>query len=151
MKTTFLKSALLLLLITSFTSCNNDDAVAGIPAPPGLSEFLYGEGGATSLTSVTNPIAIASSSEIFGRNGTTDVVKIKIRFLVVGVYEIGGGNEFTYTRVGTTSPWTAISGRIIITAVDGNLITGTFDLTAGNSSLGINSVSGRFSNITINP
>ena len=151
MKTTFLKSALLFLLITSFTSCNNDDAVAGIIAPPGLPEFLYGEGGATSLTSVTNPIAIASSSEIFGRNGTTDVVKIKIRFLVIGVYEIGGGNEFTYTRVGTTSPWTAISGRIIITAVDRNQITGTFDLTAGNSSLGINSVSGRFSNITVNP
>ena len=151
MKTTFLKSALFLLLIINLTSCNNDDAVAGIPAPPGLSEFLYGEGGATSLTSVTNPIAIASSSEIFGRNGTTDVVKIKIRFLVIGVYEIGGGNEFTYTRVGTTSPWTAISGRIIITAVDRNQITGTFDLTAGNSSLGINSVSGRFSNITVNP
>lgn len=151
MKTTFLKSALFLLLIINLTSCNNDDTVASPPPPPGLPEFLYGEGGATSLSSVTNPIAIASSSEIFGRNGTTDVVKIKIRFLVIGVYEIGGGNEFTYTRVGTTSPWTAISGRIIITAVDGNQITGTFDLTAGNSSLGINSVSGRFSNITVNP
>ena len=151
MKTTFLKSALFLLLIINLTSCNNDDTVASPPPPPGLPEFLYGEGGATSLSSVTNPIAIASSSEIFGRNGTTDVVKIKIRFLVIGVYEIGGGNEFTYTRVGTTSPWTAISGRIIITAVDRNQITGTFDLTAGNSSLGINSVSGRFSNITVNP
>ena len=130
--------------------CNNDEKVAS-PPPPGLTEFLYREGGAPSLSSVTDPIANASSKEIFGRNGTTEVVKIKIRFLVIGVYEIGGGNEFTYTRVGTTSPWTAISGRIIITAVDGNQITGTFDLTAGNSSLGINSVSGRFSNITVNP
>ena len=79
MKTTIFKSILALFLLTScLISCNSDEEVASPPPPPGLTEFLYREGGAPSLSSVTDPIANASSKEIFGRNGTAVVVKIRL-------------------------------------------------------------------------
>lgn len=154
MKISILKSILALFLVTiSFTSCNdNDDAmVASPPPPPGLPEFLYAEGGASSMSSVTNPIANASSKEIFGRNGASEVIKIKLTSLSVGTYTIGGGNEFTYTRPTTSSPWIAGTGTITITANIGNQLSGTFDLPSGTSTLAINQVNGSFSNITIRP
>ncbi|WP_394760164.1 DUF6252 family protein [Flavobacterium sp.] len=153
MKTTILKSVLALFLISlSLISCNNDnDVVASPPPPPGLPEFLYAEGGAPSMSSVTNPIASASSKEIFGRNGASEVIKIKLTSLAVGTYTIGGGNEFTYTRPTTSSPWVAGTGTITITSNTGNLLSGTFDLTSGTSTLGINQVDGRFSDVVINP
>lgn len=151
MKTTIFKSILAIFLLTScLISCNNDEEVASPPPPPGLTEFLYREGGAPSLSSVTDPIANASSREIFGRNGTAEVVKIKLTSLVVGVYTIGSGNEFTYTRPTTSSPWTAGTGTITITSNTGNRLSGSFDLNSGTSTLGINQVNGRFSEVIIN-
>lgn len=152
MKTTILKSVLALFLISlSLISCNNDNDAVASPPPPGLPEFLYGEGGAPSLSAVSNPIAFASSKEIFGRNGTVEVVKIKLTSLAVGIYTIGSGNEFTYTRPTTSSPWVAGTGTITITSNTGFLISGSFDLNSGTSTLGINQVNGRFSDIVINP
>ncbi len=151
MKTTFLKQLLILFFVTfSLISCNNDD-VASPPPPPGLPELLYAEGGASSMSSVTNPIANASEKEIFGRNGTSEIIKIKLTSLAVGTYTIDGGNEFTYTRPTTSSPWVAGTGTITITLNVGNQLSGTFDLNSGTSTLGINQVNGRFSNIVINP
>jgi Family of unknown function (DUF6252) len=151
MKTTILKSVLVVFtLLFSFVSCNDDDASAS-PPPPGLPELLYAEGGAPSLTSTTDPIADASSKEIYGRNGATEVVKIKLTSLAVGTYTIGSGNEFTYTRPTTSSPWVAFSGTITVTENASNKISGTFNLTSGNSDLGINSVEGQFTNVVINP
>ncbi|WP_310556152.1 DUF6252 family protein [Flavobacterium sp.] len=152
MKTTILKSILAVIMITlSLTSCNKDEEAASPPPPPGLPEFLYGEGGAASLSPVTNPFANASSKEIFGRNGSSEVIKIKLTSLAVATYTIGVENEFTYTRPTTSSPWIAGTGTITITSNIGNKLSGTFDLTSGTSILGINQVNGRFSDIVINP
>jgi Family of unknown function (DUF6252) len=152
MKTTILKSILAVIIMTlSITSCNRDEEAASPPPPPGLPEFLYGEGGATSLSSVTNPFANANSKEIFGRNGSSEVIKIKLTSLAVATYTIGVGNEFTYTRPATSSPWVAGTGTITITSNIDNKLSGTFDLTSGTSTLGINQVNGRFSDIVINP
>jgi hypothetical protein len=152
MKKNILKSVVAFFVLTSILiSCDNDDDAVASPPPPGLPELLYAEGGAPSSSSVTNPIAIASTKEIFGRNGATNVIEIKLSSLAVGTYTISAVNQFTYTRPTTSSPWTAVTGTITITMNTGTEISGNFNLTAGNSSLGINSVSGSFSNITITP
>lgn len=152
MKNNILKSVLALFILTStLISCNNDDDAVASPPPPGLPEFLYAEGGAPTMSSVTDPIALSSSKEIFGRNGSTNVIEIKLSSLAVGTYTISGTNQFTYTRPSTSSPWTAASGTITITINTGTQLSGNFDLTSGSSSLGINTVSGSFSNITITP
>lgn len=152
MKKSILKPILVLFMLTSaLTSCNNDDEITSPPTPPGLAEFLYAEGGASSFSSTINSVAISSSGEIFGRNGTTEVVKIKLPSLVVGFYEINSTNQFTYTRPSTTSPWVAFTGTIIITEVTSTTISGAFDLNSGNSDLGINSVSGIFNNVPFQP
>jgi Family of unknown function (DUF6252) len=150
MKTTILKSVLaIILLSTSLISCDGD---SDTPTPVvETAIFDYAEGGASSRTTVTNPIAYATSKEIFGRNGTTEVVKIKLTSLAVATYTIGSGNEFTFTRPTTTSPWIARSGTITITENADNKISGIFELTSGDSDLGINSVSGSFKRVVINP
>lgn len=152
MKNNILKSVLALFFLTSILiSCDNDDDAVASPPPPGLPELLYAEGGISTMSSVTNPIALSSSKEIFGRNGSTNVIEIKLSSLAVGTYTISAVNQFTYIRPTTSSPWTAVTGTITITMNTGTELSGSFDLTAGNSTLGINSVSGSFSNITINP
>lgn len=152
MKNNILKSVLALFILTSILiSCDNDNEVVASPPPPGLPELLYAEGGVSTMTSVTNPIALSSSNEIFGRNGSTNVIEIKLSSLAVGTYSLSAANQFTYTRLGTSSPWTAVTGTITITMNTGTELSGNFNLTAGNSSLGINSVTGSFSNITITP
>ena len=89
-----------IFLTSSIISCTKDDA----DPPPVIKEanLSYAEGGA-GFSSVTNPSANASTNEIFGQNGTTNVVEIKVASLVVGVYDLGTINQFKYTRPGTSS------------------------------------------------
>ena len=149
MKTQILKSVfIVLILTTSLSSCNNDDVAS--PPPPGLAELLYAEGGASGFSSVSNTSASESSREIYGRNGTTEVVKMKLPYLAIGVYTIGTGVEFTYTRPSTSSPWTAGTGTILITENTGTTISGSFVLNSGSSDLGINQVNGSFRNVPLN-
>jgi hypothetical protein len=103
------------------------------------------------LTEVSNPYATAGVNKIFGNNASVNVVEITLQNLAIGVYTIGERNQFKYTRPGTTSVWTAISGTVTILENENNKISGSFDLTAGNSDLGINSVSGSFKRVTVNP
>lgn len=150
MKKSILKPILALFMLSvSLTSCDRDDYTPAPVVEPAI--FEYAEGGEPSMSTVTNPFANASTQTIFGNNGSTNVVEIKLNTLVVGVYEIGSLNTFKYTRPGQTGVWTAISGRITILEVNGNKISGTFNLTAGDSDLGINSVSGSFKRVTVNP
>ncbi len=151
MKTTILKSILAMLLLTfSLISCDRDtDTPAPIVVEPAI--FEYAEGGAVSRSTVTNPFANASTKKIFGNNAAINVVEINLTSLNLGTYTIGSGNTFKYTRPGQPSVWTAISGTITILENDGSKISGSFDLTAGDSGLGINSVSGSFKRVVINP
>lgn len=140
----------IIILVIGLNSCSKNDETVTPPPPPAKSEFLYAEGAPTGFIPASDPIALAASKEIFGRNGVTEVVKIKLTSLTVGTYSIGVGNEFTYTRPTTSSPWVAGTGNVIITSNTGTKITGTFDLNSGTSTLGINEVHGKFSDITIN-
>lgn len=148
MKINLLKTALLLFIaVTSLLSCDDDDEVPAIIEP---TIFNYSEGGNT-FAEVSNPYATAGANKIFGNNASVNVVEITLQNLAVGVYTIGETNQFKYTRPGTTSVWTAISGTVTILENENNKISGSFDLTAGNSDLGINSVSGSFKRVTVNP
>ncbi len=150
MKTIILKSILAMLLLTfSIISCDRDtDTPALIVVEPAI--FEYAEGGAT-LRTASNPFANASTKKIFGNNADTNVIVVNLTSLSVGTYTIGTGNIFKYTRPAQTSVWTAISGTITILENDGSKISGSFDLTAGDSNLGINSVSGSFKRVVVNP
>ena len=150
MKTTILKSVLAIFLLTfSLISCDRDDETPAAIVEPAI--FEYAEGGAPSRSTVTNPFANASTKKIFGNNAAVNVVEINLTSLAVGTYTIGSGNNFKYTRPAQTSVWTAISGTVTIIENDGSKISGSFDLTAGNSDLGINTVSGGFKRVVINP
>jgi Family of unknown function (DUF6252) len=149
MKTKILKSVLAIFMLSiSLISCDRDES-SDTPLVEAAS-LRYVEGGGV-LTSVTNPFANATSKTIFGNNGSSNVVEINLTSLGVGTYTIGSGNAFRYTRPSTSSVWTAVSGRITISSVAGNKLTGDFDLNAGDSDLGINSVTGKFINLVINP
>ena len=77
MKTTIIKLILgLFLVATGLVSCNNNDDTASPPPPPRLPEFLYAEGGAPTMSTVTTPYANASSGNIFGVNTGTTVIEI---------------------------------------------------------------------------
>lgn len=150
MKTTILKSVLSIFLLTfSIISCDRDDDTPTPVIEPAI--FEYAEGGAPSRSTVTNPFADASSKKIFGNNAAVNAVEINLTSLAVGIYTIVSGNSFKYTRPGQPSVWTAISGTVTILENDESKISGSFDLTAGDSDLGINSVSGSFKRVVINP
>ncbi|SFA69848.1 hypothetical protein SAMN05660845_0092 [Flavobacterium swingsii] len=152
MKTTILKSILALFLVTtSLVSCNDNDDVSPPPPPPGLPEFLYAEGGAPSMSTVTTPYANASSGSIFGVNTGTTVIEIDLPSLVIGVYPINATNTFTYFKPGTAITWTGFTGNVTITRNDDNKLSGTFDINSGNGSPMINEVHGSFTNLVINP
>ena len=152
MKTKTLKSIFaIIILAISLNSCSKNEETVTAPPPPGKSEFLYAEGGAPTFSSTSDATARTSSGEIFGRNGGTEIVKIKLSSLVVGFYEINAVNQFTYTRPATSSPWIAGMGSIIITEVTPTTISGAFELNSGTSTLGINTVKGIFNNVPIQP
>jgi hypothetical protein len=108
MKLQILKPILALFILpVCLASCEDEDTIVEPTA------FLYAEGGASSMLTVTNPYANASSKTIFANNGTTNVIEIKLTSLAVGTYITSSENTFKYTRVGTSSVWTAIPGSTI--------------------------------------
>jgi hypothetical protein len=152
MKTAILKSILALCLVTtSIISCNDNVDVASPPPPPGLPEFLYAEGGATSMSTVTTPYANTSSKSIFAVNSGSTVIEIKLSSLAVATYTINTTNMFTYFKPGTAITWTGYTGTVTITENVDNRLTGSFNINSGNGSPMINEVNGTFSNIVINP
>ncbi|WP_395048020.1 hypothetical protein [Flavobacterium sp.] len=152
MKTTIIKSIFTLFLVaTSLVSCNDNDDVVSPPPPPGLPEFLYAEGGAPSMSTVTTPYANASSGNVFGVNTGTTVIEIDLPYLLIGLYPINATNTFTYFKPGTAITWTGYTGNVTITSNTDNKLSGTFDINSGNGSPTINEVHGSFTNIVINP
>jgi hypothetical protein len=147
MKTPILKTVLaFFLLAICLSSCDSDDTSTPVVEPVA---FNYAEGGELQR-SVTNSAASSATKTIVGSNGTTNVVQIKLNSFSEGAYTIDATNTFKYTRPGQTSVWTAVSGRVYIFENTDGKISGIFDLTAGDSDLGINSVFGSFKNVVIN-
>lgn len=152
MKTTILKSIFTLFIITTgLISCNDNDDVSSPPPPPALSEFLYAEGGATSMSTVTTPYANASTKSIFAVNTGTTVIEINLSSLALASYPINATNLFTYFKPGTAITWTGFTGNVTITRNSDNKLSGTFDINSGNGSPTINEVHGSFTDIVINP
>jgi hypothetical protein len=152
MKTNIIKSILTLCLVTtSLISCNDNDDVGSPPPPPSLPEFLYAEGGAASMSTVTTPYANASSKSIFAVNSGSTVIEINLSSLAVATYTINATNTFTYFKPGTAITWTGFTGNVTITRNSDNKLSGTFDINSGNGSPTINEVHGSFTDIVINP
>lgn len=165
MKKTILKSVLVAFLATtSFSACSNDNEAMRAtvnpvektiaskpPPPPGLAVFNYKEGGALSYSTVSNPIAIASSKKILAINGIDTVIEMKMNSLAVGTYPIGSLNKFIYNKPLTMITWTALTGTITITFNASGMLSGSFNMTSGTGIASVNSVSGTFDLIPITP
>lgn len=158
MKKTILKSVLVAFFTcTSFISCtsdsadSNDNAIVSKPPPPGLTEFYYKEGGALGYSTVSNPLAKASSKTIFGIDSSVNVIEMNLSSLAVGTYTIGGANKFFYKKPGTTKTWTALTGTVTITINTSSQLSGTYNMTSGTGIPSVNSVNGYFEFIPINP
>lgn len=149
MKTTILKSILALFMLSiSFISCEkNNDTPTPVAKTP---EFFYAEGGATAMSTVTNPYAVATSKTIFAKTVTNTIIEINLESLAVGTYTISAVNRFTYKPTATQT-WTSISGTIMITRNESNTLNGSFEMNVGDGIATVNSVSGNFANIPINP
>lgn len=152
MKTLFKSILPLFIVVTSLFSCNNDETVSSPPPPPPIDApyFTYAEGGGT-IMNITNPSATLASSTIFARTGSDTEIEINLFSLAIGVYTVNDTNHFTYYKPGTSIIWTGYTGTIIITANSDGKLSGSFDINSGTGSPMINSVSGNFENIAINP
>lgn len=158
MKKTILKSVLIAILVgTGFISCSsdptvsNDNAIVSKPTPPGLTGLFYRENGTLSYSTVSNPLAKASSKTIFGINGSSNVIEIRLTSLAVGTYTIGSLNKFYYKKPLTTSTWTAFTGSVTITSNALGKLSGTYTMTSGTGNSSVNSINGFFELIPINP
>lgn len=148
MKTSILKPILALFILSiSLISCNKDE---NTPVPVAKTpEFFYAEGGASTMSTVTNPYASASTKTVYAKTGANTIIEINLGSLAVGTYTINATNHFIY-KPNTTQTWTSISGTIIITRNESNVIDGSFEMNAGDGIGSVNSVSGNFANISIN-
>ena len=149
MKTTILKQILALFMLSvSLTSCDKDDDT---PAPVAKTpEFFYAEGGASTMSTVANPYASAASKTIYAKTGENTIIEIHLASLAIGTYTINDMNSFVYKPT-STQTWTSISGTIMITRNESNTLNGGFEMNAGDGIATVNSVSGNFANISINP
>jgi hypothetical protein len=149
MKTTILKPILALFMLSvSLLSCDRDDDT---PAPVAKTpEFFYAESGVSILSTVANPYALAASKTIFAKTGDNTIIEINLESLAVGTYTVSAVNRFTYKPTATQT-WTSISGTIMITRNESNTLNGSFEMNAGDGIATVNSVSGNFANIPINP
>lgn len=146
----FLSILTLVLFTTAFTSCSGDDdnSTGGNQDTPG---FFYAENGATTMQTVDTPYANGAFNSIFAVDASNTIVEINLTSLNAGTYAIGSGNAFTYLKPGSGSMWAASAGTVVITANAAGKLSGTFDITAGSGITGVNSVSGHFTDITVNP
>ncbi len=149
MKTIISKPILALFMLTvCLQSCDGDD---DSPTPTAKTpEFFYAEGGATTMSTVANPYVSASSKTIYAKTGDNTIIEIHLASLAVGTYAINDINSFVYKPT-PTQTWTSISGTVMITRNESNTLNGGFEMNAGDGIATVNSVSGNFANIPINP
>lgn len=161
MKTKILKSILVAFVATTgFISCSNDNdaknaplnTIASKPPPPGLVEFYFAEGGAFAWSTVSNPYAVNSTKSVFGNDGgSPNRIEIKLTSLAVGTYNIGSLNKFFYKKLFVASTWSGKTGKVNITFNGAGTISGNYTITSGTGISSVNSVSGYFNNIPIQP
>lgn len=152
MKSTILKSVVLLLITFSVISCSKNDDTPITPVVPTSSNgFKYSENGATTKISLPNPFVNGSFNTIIAQNASNETIfEINLTSVAVGTYTIDNTNNYlTYVKSGVGN-FIGSAGTVVITANANNKLTGTFNATAGSGATGVNSVSGSFTNIVIN-
>lgn len=143
-----LKKAFLIAIValtTIFSACSTSGSTTTTPTSANNS-FTWTENGGSTILTADNPYANLQGKTIFAvRTGNT-IYEINLTSLAVGTYPIGSSNVITYVP-NAAGFFNATSGNVIITANAGNKISGTF--TGTGSGNGITSVSGQFTNISI--
>jgi hypothetical protein len=153
MKTKFLTlSMIALLAITSISCSKNDDPVAPVVpiVPVAANGFTWTQNGNTTVLTVDNPYVNGQFKSIFAVRAGVTIYEINLTAITPGTYALGGtsSNSLFYNNTGASTSFSPTSGSVIITANVNNKLTGTF--TATGTGDGTTSVSGSFTNITIN-
>jgi len=151
MKTTIFKSLVIFALLLNISCSKDDSSSSASGTPPGTSGFLYGENGAAATQTVDTPYASNPFNSVFAVNSGSTVIEMNLSSIAIGSYTIDGTNAFTYIKPGQSNMFIGSAGTVDITANASNKLTGTFSITAGSGITGVTSVSGSFTNITINP
>ncbi len=139
------------LALTSI-SCSNDDDEAPAATSLATDGFRWTDSSGATIQTVDNPYVNGSFNSIFAVRSGATIYEINLTSLAVGTYTLGGTslNSLFYNSTGSLSTsFFPTSGSVIITANAANKLTGTF--TATGTGGGVTTVSGSFTNITINP
>lgn len=151
MKTTFFKVLVIFAVLLNVSCSKDDSSSSGGGASGATNGFFYGENGAAATQTVDTPYASDPFSSIFAVNSGSTVIEMNLSDIAVGSYTIGGANAFTYIKPGQSNFFIGSAGTVVISANAAGKLTGTFSITAGSGITGVTSVSGRFTNIVINP
>lgn len=138
------------LAISTFSCSNNDDDVTAPIVTPTVNGFTWTDSNSTNVQTVNNPYATAQYKTIFAKNtGGATVFEINLTSLAVGTYSLASANALYYKNATMSASFSPTSGTVTITANANNKLSGTF--TATGTGGGITSVTGQFTNITVNP
>jgi hypothetical protein len=128
------------------TSCNKEDD-GNQPSSSGEAGFFYAENSAASFTKANEVTANKQYNTIIAKVNNATVVEIVLTDLKKGSYPLSTRYAFTYVKDGKY--WEATAGTLTITKDDGNKISGTYEATAGSGVSGLNSVSGKFTEVPV--
>jgi hypothetical protein len=151
MKTTFFKALVIFAVLLNVSCSKDDSSSSGGGASGAANGLFYGENGAAASQTVDTPYASDTFNSVFAVNSGSTVIEMNLSDIAVGSYAIDATNAFTYIKPGQSNFFIGSAGTIVITANASGKLTGTFSITAGSGIVGVNSVSGTFKNIVINP
>jgi hypothetical protein len=133
------------------TSCSNDDDSSNSNPNP-TNGFTWTDSADTSTQTVDTPYASAQFFSVFAVQQGATIYEINLTSLAVGSYSLASasGNSLYYNKTGNLpTGFSPSSGTVTITANANNKLSGTFSATGSGG--GVTTVTGQFTNITINP
>jgi hypothetical protein len=153
MKTKFVTLSMIALLTITSISCSKSDEpdTPIIPVVPlATNGFTWTQNSNATVLTVDNPYVNGQFKSIFALRAGVTIFEINLTAITPGTYALGGtsANSLFYNNTAATTSFSPTSGSVIITANVNNKLTGTF--TATGTGAGTTSVSGSFTNITIN-
>lgn len=154
MKNNLLKVLFVLFSVLTISCSKNDDEpitpIAPI-APVQADGFYYAENGSSTITKAASAQVNGAFDTIIAKDASNvTLCEINLTALTVGTYTIDNtNNAFAFVRNGVGT-FIGSAGTITITSNSGGKLSGSFNCTAGSGVAGLNSVSGTFTNITIN-
>lgn len=132
------------------TSCSSDDGGESQNPNPTTDGFFYSENGSTTMLTVDSPYASNQFKSIFATDNSNTIIEINLTSIAVGSYTIdNNANFFSYLKPGASGIWSGSAGTVTITANANNKLSGSFSISSGSGITGVNTISGTFTNITI--